>query len=224
MALLMSWLIDAAATAIGDPHKQRVKQPQWNQIATLALNDVCSTYNILEYEDGFDLPADGIITYPEACVRVTEIRASLTPAVESSFTKLDEKFEDEWNLTVKAGGIGSDAVPTQYYADKGVIRLNATQAAAVVNGGRISYIAVPPEVVDPATYNLPVPEFMRSYFCERLRIGALFADEREDEAAAAFAVWHAREEAIRTQIDHRALDRREALRPTAGRSKYGGMA
>lgn len=223
MAVLMSWLIDAAATQIGDPHKTRVQAPQWNTIATLALNDVCSTYDVLEYEDGFDLPADGLITYPEACVRLSEVQVSLTPSDEASFKKLDEAFEDEWNNLVR-GGLAAGSTPTRYFADKGFIRLDATLAADVSGGGRLFYYAVPPEVTDPATYTMPLPDFMRSYLHERIVIYALFADERDAEALELEAIWKAREGEIRTKLEHRAVDRREALRPRASYNKFGRMA
>jgi len=225
MAVLMQWLIDAAATNIGDPNKSRVQQPQWNTIATLSLDAVCSKYDVLEYEDGFDLPADGLVTYPDACTRVSEVRVSTTPLDDASFErgKLGELFEDEWNLVVR-GGLPVGSQPARYFADKGFIRLDARLAADVVNGGRIWYYAVPPPVVDATTYTVPLPDFFRTYFVERLEIGGLFADERTEEAVVKLRVWDAREDEIRTKIEHRSVDRRESLRPTSARGKYSRMS
>jgi len=223
VAILMDWLINAAATAIGDPQKMRIQQPQWNTIASLALSDVCSLYDVLEYEDGFTIPADGYLTYPESCVRVSEIQLSLTPSTESSFRKLKEIFNDEWDRYIR-DGVPEGDVADGYYADRAYIRLNATMAADVDSGGRIFYYATPPLVSDAASYVVPLPDFMRSYLVERLEIKALFADERTDESLLKERIWNGREDEIRSKIEHRAIDRREALRPLSAYRKYSGMA
>ena len=67
-----------------------------DEIATLALNDICMKYNALKYEDEFDIPSDGLLTYPDSLVSIHEIKVSSTPTVESSFQKVEEKFRDEW--------------------------------------------------------------------------------------------------------------------------------
>lgn len=223
MAVLIEWAISAAALHIGDPGRSRVQTPQWNQIATMSLSDICAKYLILKYEDEADLPADGIITWPDQLVAIQEIKVSSTPTVESSFYKLDEKFKDEWDeFTLK--GVPASDLPLIYYADTDYIRLGATLDADIPDGLRISYYAVPPEVVDATTSYMPLPDLLRSYLVQRMVVYALFADERDDLAREEEALWNAREDEIRKVIDRRSVDRREAIRPKSWTRKYRGMA
>lgn len=223
MAVLISWCIDAAARQIGDPNKQRVKPEQWLDIATLALTDICTKYNVLKYEDECDLPADGLLTYPDGLVTLHEVWVSLTPTVESSFYKLDEKFRDEWNQ-IMLGGIPASEAPRVYFADKDYIRIGAQMAADVTDGCRVSYYATPDQVIDPTTTSMPLPDHMRSYFTQRMVVYALFADERDTLAREEDALWQSREDEMRRYIDHRSSDRRESLRPASGQRRYRGMA
>lgn len=223
MAVLIDWVISAAARHIADPDRGRIRTPQWLEIATLSLNDICMKYNSLKVEVEFDLPADGIVTYPEDLVSVHEVRASSTPTVESSFKKLDEKFRDEWDI-IMLRGLPVQEIPLVYMADKDYIRLGATLGADIVDGGRLSYFAVPPAVTDATTTYMPLPDLMRSYFMQRMVVYALFADERDALAREEEALWNAREEEIRSKIDHRTVDRRESMRAASGQRKYRGMA
>lgn len=224
MAILMSWLVDTAAQAIGDEFKTRVKPAHWARICTLAISDVCSLYNLVEYEDEFDLPKDGLVTYPDQAVLVTELRVSATPSDDKSFVKLDQMWEDEWNDEFGKLSPQVSDVPKRYFADKGLIRLDALLDANVADGGRIMYYGVPDEVTDPATYYLPAPDFMRSFVLERMQVYALRFDERDAEAADVDRMNKLREDEMRTKIDQRTLDRREQIRPTSTKRKYGGMA
>jgi len=223
MAVLIDWVISAAARHIGDPDRGRIRTPQWLEIATLSLNDICMKYNALKVEVEFDLPADGIVTYPDDLVSVHEVRASSTPTVESSFQKLDEKFRDEWDI-IMLRGLPVQELPLVYMADKDYIRLGATLGADIVDGGRMSYFAVPPVVTDATTMYMPLPDLLRSYFMQRMVVYALFADERDTLAREEEALWNAREEEIRSKIDHRTVDRRESMRAASGQRKYRGMA
>lgn len=223
MGVLIDWAISAAALHIGDPGRARVQTPQWNQIATMSLSDICAKYFILKYEDEADLPADGLLSWPDQLVAIQEIKVSSTPTVESSFYKLDEKFKDEWDeFTLK--GVPASDLPLIYYADTDYIRLGATLDADIVDGLRISYYAVPPEVTDATTTYMPLPDLLRSYLVQRMVVYALFADERDDLAREEEALWNAREDEIRKVIDRRSVDRREAIRPKSWARKYRGMA
>lgn len=223
MAVLIDWCITAAALHIGDPGRQRVQQAQWNQIATLALNDICSKYLVLKYEDECDLPSDGLLTWPEGLVALQEIKVSSTPTVEESFYKLDEKFKDEWDqFTLK--GVPASQAPLIYFADTDYIRLGATLDDDIEDGCRVSYYATPPEVTDPTTTYMPLPDDMRSHLVQRMVVYALFADERDDLARYEEQLWSSREDEIRKIVDRRSVDRREALRPKSWERKYRGMA
>jgi len=223
MAVLIDWVISAAARHIGDPNRKRIQTPQWNEIATLALNDICMKYNALKYEDEFDLPSDGLLTYPESLVSIHEIKVSSTPTVETSFQKIDEKFRDEWDI-IMLRGLPAAEVPLVYMADKDYIRLGATLTADIVDGGRISYFAIPDPVIDATTTYMPLPDLLKSYFMQRMVVYALFADERDQLAREEEQLWNAREDEIRSKIDHRTVDRRESMRAASGQRKYRGMA
>jgi hypothetical protein len=221
--VLADWLVNAAATMLGDPNRGRIKTPDWLIHYNLSMNDICSLYDILQFESLADLPADGLASYPVESTRISEVAVNETPAVATAWRVLDEKFQDEYRDLTRLG-LPSVARPEWYFADQGYIRLGGTLAADIVGGLRSTFYGVPDEALDLTLTHMPLPNFMRSYAVERILIYALRQDERESEAADYENRWNQRETWIRNKLEDRSVDRRDAIRPRGSTRKYGGMA
>ena len=222
--VLADWLANSGAKLIGDPNRQRVDSATWLMAYNLAMNDICSIYDIVQAESIADLPSDGLATYPIENTRISEVAANTAPTDPNSpWRVLDEKFQDEYRR-LTTGGVPQQDFPEWYFADDGYIRLGARLAADVTGGLRLTYYIVPDEAVDLTTTYMPLPNFMRSYAMERMMIYALRSDDRDEQADKHEATWNQREGWIRQKLEDKSVDRHDAIRPTSSINKYGGMA
>lgn len=224
MAVLAEWLSTSGAKLIGDPNRQRVTPEAWLVAYNLSMNDICSLYDILQFEMIADLPIDGLATYPQAAMRISEVAVNEAPADPLSRWKvLEEKFQDEYRRET-VNGLPSQALPDWYFADTGYLRLGAQLAADIAGGLRLTHFSVPDEAFDLTTTYMPLPDFMRSYAMERMMIYALRSDDRDDQADDHENRWNQRESWIRNKLEDRSVDRPDAIRPKSNINKYGGMA
>jgi len=221
--ILADWLVNAAALQMGDPTRGRIKTPDWVYHYNMAMHDICTLYDVLQFEASADLPTDGLASYPEEGTRISEVSFSESPSEVGSFRVLREKFEDEYrNLTLH--GLPDTTSPEFYFADIGYIRIIARRAVDVVGGLRIKFFGVPDEATDLTTTYIPLPNFMRNYAIERMLVYAYRSDQRHAEANETENRWNQREGWVREKLGDRSVDRRDAVRPKGSVNKYGGMA
>jgi len=222
--VLADWLASTAARLLGDPNRQRVTTEHWIDAYNLSMGDICSTYDILQFEQLADLPLDGIVTYPEENTRISEVAVNSTPSDPSTWRVCREKFQDEYRLLTIDTGLPNQDLPDWYFADQNYLRLGARLAADIVGGLRLTHFGVPEIVTDLTVTYMPLPSFLRSYAMERMLIYGLRGDDRDQQADDHESRWNQREGWVRNKLEDKSADRLDAIRPKADVVKYGGMA
>lgn len=221
--ILADWLTTIAATMVGDPDRGRIKTADWLQFYNLSMNDICSLYDIVQFEQVAALPADALCSYPAESTRISRVEANATPADATTWVTVGEIFEDEWRRHTVSGVPTSD-IPRVYFADQGYLRLGAKITADIANGLKITHYGVPDNATDLTVTYMPLPNFMKSYAAERMAIYGLRSDNRDAQANEWEDRWNQREGFIRMKLEDKSTDRRDAIRPAAARNRFGGMA
>lgn len=208
------------ALVLGDQSFTRFEQADH----LLAINRVCrelaTELRLVQWEASFDVVA-GIEVYalPADCVQMRSLRFSLTPSDITSFYKLGEMFEDEFESATARQYTSGD--PTKYLARQGYFWLHPLPQATSVAGGRLLYWGLPDAVADLTTGVLPLPDFVRDLVALGVQIHALRKLE-ELEQAAVYEQEYARTMAlIRDKIEDRSADRRSRVRTRVG--GFGGQ-
>jgi hypothetical protein len=221
MSTLVSYLVDDAAQAIGDPNKQRVQTSQWLSIYNRSNRELCQKANILKFRDSFKLVANRrIYDYPEQMTVMTDIHVSETPTDESSFRYLSEYFEDEFRERTSAL-YPAATLPTHYHATSGWFYLVPMVSADIVDGGCITYFGLPDRLAEIGTNVMQVDDLAQDYLIRRMIIHGLESRNRLVEARAALEMWNADLETLQDKLDDRSQDRRSSIAPR--RNRFAGM-
>jgi len=213
----ISYLIDDAALAIGDPNKGRVSPTHWLSFYNRATRELCQKANVLKYEGEFNLEARAEYRYPAEMTCFKGVEVTLTADDDDSWFFLKEMFEDEFReYTDRTYPI--DALPSHYFAEANGFFLIPRPQATLSNCGLMHYFGLPDRVSDP-TVNMQTDDTTQDLITRR--IFGMRARNRLVEAAAEYATWKDDVESLMDKLDDRSQDRRSSLAPR--RRRYSGM-
>jgi hypothetical protein len=216
----VSYLVDDAAQAIGDPNKERVSLAMWKSIFNRSLRELCEKANVLKSQDVFTIGPVTRYPYPEHMTVLSGVEVSDTPSDEGSFRTLDEIFEDEFReLTSRRFPTAS--LPTYYFATSSFYYLIPMAENQIVDGGCTTHFGLPERVEDITTALLETPDFTQDYVIRRMIIHGMEARNRWEEAKTSLALWNADVETLQDKMDDRSLDRRSSIAPR--RNRLAGM-
>lgn len=220
MATLVSYLIDDAAQAIGDPNKQRIKTPQWLSIYNQAARQLCQKANVLQFRGIFTLSPVGAYLYPPEMTVMTSLEVTDSPNDDESFRFLDEIFEDQFRGRVSAR-YPTASLPDSYFAAANWVYLVGRPETSITGGGRITYYGLPDRVTDAVAGVVQTDDFTQDYLIRRMVIGAMEARNRIVEARAALELWEKDVVTLQDKFGDRSQDRRSTLAPR--RARYSRM-
>lgn len=224
MSTPISYVIDDAAQAIGDPNKQRVTLAQWVGIYNRSNRELCQKANVLGFSDGFTLVANqNRYEYPAGMTVMTAIHVTETPDDKTTFRVLGEYFEDEFRAMVDAS-YPAASLPTGYFATSSWFHLVPMVSAQIVGGGCITYYGLPDRItVDQVTGGtvIQVPDFAQDYLLRRMIVHGMEQRNRLVEARTALEMWNADMETLQDKLDDRSVDRRSTIAPR--KNRFAGM-
>jgi len=220
MSTQVSYLVDDAAQAIGDPNKQRVQLSQWLSIYNRSNRELCEKANVLKFRDKFTLvPGQIDYDYPEGMVVMSAIHVSETPADDSTFRVINEYREDEFR-EMTSGAYPSATLPSGYFADSNWFYLVPMVDVQIVDGGCITYFGLPDRVLD-LNGVMQADDLAQDYLLRRMIIHGLTSRNRRAEADDELKLWLADMESLQDKLEDRSIDRRSSIAPR--RRGYSGM-
>lgn len=221
MSTPISYLVDDAAQAIGDPNKERVQIAQWLSIYNRSLRELCQKANVLKTQDIFTLSA-GVAryAYPGHMTVMSGLEVSDTPADEGSFRSLRELFEDEFRARTSVF-YPTASLPTHYYCTPSFYYLVPMAEVEIVAGGCLTHFGLPEERVTSIDALMETPDFTQDYLITRMVIFGMEARNRWQEAKDMLAIWNADVESLQDKMEDRSEDRRSTLAPR--RNRFAGM-
>lgn len=219
-SVLVSYLVDDAARAIGDPRKTRVSLDDWESFYNRSARELCEKANVLQYRSKFNLGTQALYPYPDEMVVLSRIEINETPTDDDAWRPLDEKFEDEFRA-LTTGRYPTGTIPDSYFSDQGGFYLIPRPEAAITEAGRMIFFGLPDRISDIATATFQLIDVAQDYVTRRMIVYGLKARNRHSEAASELAQWFADVEGLADKLEDRAQDRRSSIRPR--RSAYSGM-
>jgi hypothetical protein len=221
MSTLVSYLVDDAAAAIGDPNKQRVSLAQWLSIYNRSNRELCAKANVLRFLDFFTLEAGQTkYDFPQSMTVMNGIAVSDTPTDLTTFRWIDEMFEDEFRaLTTQS--YPQATLPEGYFCSSNWFYLIPAAQAQIVNGGQIDYFGLPDRITALDGALLQVDDMAQDYLLRRMVIHGMMMTHRIVEAKAQLEMWNADMEGFQEKLDDRSQDRRASLAPR--RNRFAGM-
>lgn len=221
MSTPVSYLVDDAAQAIGDPNKQRVQLSQWLSIYNRSNRELCEKANVLRFIDEFDLVADQKkYDYPQTMTVMNGIHVTQTPTDETTFRWIKEYFEDEFRR-MTSSNYPTASLPTGYFATSGWFYLVPAVDTTIVSGACIDYFGLPDRITDLNGAVMQVDDLAQDYLIRRMIVHGLESRNRLVEAQEALATWQADVESLQDKLDDRSQDRRSSIAPR--RNRYWGM-
>jgi hypothetical protein len=211
-SVLVSYMVDDAARAIGDPNKTRVSNADWTSFFNRSARELCEKANVLQYRSIFNLGTQALYPYPDEMVVLSRIEINETPTNDDTWRPLDEKFEDEFrSLTTNTYPTGT--VPDSYFSDQGGFYLIPRPAAALADAGRMIFFGLPDRISDVTTATFQLIDIAQDYVTRRMIVYGLKARNRHVEAQSELAQWFTDVEGLQDKLEDRSHDRRSSLRP-----------
>ncbi len=221
VSTLVSYLVDDAAQAIGDPNKQRIQIPQWLSIYNRSNRELCQKANVLRFLDAFDLIASQTkYDFPQSMVVMNGIAVSENPSDQTSFRWIKEMFEDEFREKTTSN-YPSATLPESYFCTSGWFYLVGAATGTIVDGGCIDYFGLPDRITDLSTALMQVDDMAQDYLVRLMIIHALESRNRYAEAEEQLKLWNADMETLKDKLDDRSVDRRSTIAPR--RNRLSGM-
>lgn len=219
MAIPVSYLVDDAAIAIGDPNRTRVKTVEWQSFFNRACRELSSKADVMQRRALFTLGDQAAYHWPDDMRRATGIEVSETPDDEDSWRQLNEIFESEHRGMV-SGYYSNTTLPESYFATVLGFFLYPRPSAEIVNGGRITYFGHADRVLDIDTATFELLEIAQDHVLKRMIIFGLRARNRHAEADAEMTQWLVDVEGLQDALEDRSDDRRSSLMPR--RDRFSG--
>lgn len=216
MSFLVQKILNDAILACGDPSARNISPDEQLAFYNRTAQKVAKRLNVIEYEAFYDLVANSdLYKLPDDCKTVRKMYATLTPSDLYSYWELDELFEDEHAQATNRQTATGDV--KKYYMRQGYFQLYPMPSETLVQGGKIIYWGLPPDVVDPTIETTPFPDICRELLTEGVIIHLLKRQTRLDEAASREQEWTSTMIQDRDTMEDRSRDRRPSLR---GRSRF----
>lgn len=219
-SVLVSYMVNDAALAIGDPNKARVKNSDWISFYNRSARELCEKADVLQYRAIFNLGTQALYPYPDEMVALSRIEVNETPTDDDAWRPLDELFEDEFRSRT-TGRYPTATIPDSYFADQGGFYLIGRPEAAITGAGRMIFFGLPDRITDVTTATFQLIDIAQDYVTRRMIVYGLKARNRHAEAASELSQWYADVEGLQDNLEDRAKDRRSSIRPR--RSPYAGM-
>ncbi len=226
MAVLVGDILDAAARWARDPNHLRLKDENLLDAYNCSIAELCAELWLLEADASFDIVAgEERYTYPDDCIQVAGVKYSRTPADRNSFIWLRQRMKDEARR--ETDRIYPAGEVTRYFPRQNWFELIAQPTESIAGGGIINYWRMAASLSTQDNYRnatCELPDFMKDLIttmmvpkcCKVLRDyqAENIEQKRADDQLAM----------MRSRLEDRSDDRREAIRPPGHLNPYGGMS
>lgn len=205
-------VVNEGAALVGDPGFSRITQEEWRVYLNTAARDLARKMRLVRWIVTYDLVLNGPeYALPPDCFQIIRMHYNLTPSNQTTWFKIDEIFQDEFDQTTN--GNYASGLMQRYLALNDTFWLYPMPDKNVVAGGRIAYWGMPDEVTTLASGVIPVMDILRDSLRERMVIFALRRLEKFDAAQRHELEWEASLTSERDRLEDRSADRRPQIRP-----------
>jgi len=204
-------VVSEAAIQCGDPQYQTIALDEWLVYLNASTRDLARKLLLKRRKTVGDITADMEYAYPANLIQVIRVEWNPTPSDATTWRKLREVFEDEFEDKTTYNYPTGD--PLGYFASTESFFLLPMPQQDLSSGLRITYWGVPDAVTSISTQPITIMDMLRDALRERMVIYGMRRQQRYDEATAHEKEWEAALQYERPRLEDRSADRRSAVRP-----------